>query len=189
MNLNSINTNRLELVSIGTEKIEALLSGDKVRAERICGFQIQNEHMFSNSLLQMRLKQMQVNPEVQPWLLRAIVIKQSQIMCGHIGFHSAPAPDDLQDLAVDGVEMGYAIGKDFRKEGYAKEAAIALIKWAFENHHQKCFILSIAPENVASLAIAHSMGFKEIGSHIDEEDGLELYFERRLTNWPKEWII
>jgi len=36
--------------------------------------------------------------------------------------------------------------------------------------------------------MAYSLGFKEIGSHIDEEDGLELYLERRLTYWPEEWI-
>jgi hypothetical protein len=26
-----------------------------------------------------------------------------------------------------------------------------------------------------------------VGSHIDEEDGLELIFERRLDRWPDEW--
>ena len=48
-------------------------------------------------------------------------------------------------------------------------------------------LISIAPNNEASLAVAHSMGFSEVGSHIDKEDGLELYFERRLDRWPDEW--
>lgn len=34
---------------------------------------------------------------------------------------------------------------------------------------------------------AYTMGFREIGSHIDEEGGTELYFERRLNHWPNEW--
>jgi hypothetical protein len=37
--------------------------------------------------------------------------------------------------------------------------------------------------------MAHSMGFSEVGKHIDEEGGLELYFERRLDRWPDEWGI
>jgi [ribosomal protein S5]-alanine N-acetyltransferase len=184
--LNSISTNRLELVSIGSDLIEALLAEDYKRAEGIGGFYISDNHIFSKFLLEMRLKQMQLNPDVQPWLLRAIIIKQSQTMCGRIGFHSAPNPDDLQGVAVGGVEIGYAISEDFRKQGYAKEAALALMKWAFKSYNQRYFILSIAPDNEASLAMAHSMGFKEIGSHIDEDDGLELYFEKRLTNLPEK---
>lgn len=108
-------------------------------------------------------------------------------MCGRIGFHSEPGPEDLRDVAPDGVELGYEVGQSFRRRGFAKEAALMLMRWAFENHHQRCFILSIAPNNKASLAMAHSMGFSKIGSHIDEEDGLELYFERRLVHWPDEW--
>jgi RimJ/RimL family protein N-acetyltransferase len=62
-----------------------------------------------------------------------------------------------------------------------------LIRWAFETHQQRSFVLSIAPDNVASLAMARSIGFREAGSHIDKEDGLELYLTRRLDRWPDEW--
>jgi ribosomal-protein-alanine N-acetyltransferase len=108
-------------------------------------------------------------------------------MCGRIGFHSEPGPEELREVAADGVELGYAIGERFRRQGFAKEAALTLMRWAFETHQQRSFVLSIAPDNVASLAMAHSMGFREAGSHIDEEDGLELYFARRLDRWPDEW--
>ena len=108
-------------------------------------------------------------------------------MCGYIGFHSAPGPEDLRDVAPDGVELGYAVGESFRRRGFAKEAALTLMRWAFECHDQRCFVLSIAPDNTASLAMARSIGFREIGWHIDQEDGIELYFERRLDRWPDEW--
>jgi RimJ/RimL family protein N-acetyltransferase len=185
--LNIIRSNRLELVSMGPAILEALLADDYTQAAQIGGFHIPNDLILSKSTLQMRLRQIQVNPEVQPWLLRAIVIRRSQTMCGRIGFHSEPGPEDLRDVAADGVEIGYAVGERFRRQGYAKEAAFTLMRWAFESHRQRCFILSIAPDNEASLAMARSMGFREIGSHIDEENGLELYFERRLERWPDEW--
>ncbi len=172
---------------MGPALLEALLAGDHTRAAQIAGFQIPNDLILSKRTLQMRLQQIRANPKVRPWLLRAIVIRQSQTMCGRIGFHSEPGPEDLRDVAADGVELGYAIGESFRRQGFAKEAALVLMRWAYESHGQRCFILSIAPNNEASLAMARSMGFSEGGSHIDEEDGLELYFERRLDRWPDEW--
>lgn len=182
-----LRSRRLELVSMGPALLEALLAGDHTSAERIGGFRIPDDVILRERTLQMRLRQIRANPEVQAWLLRAIVIEQSQMMCGYIGFHSEPGPEDLSDLAADGVEIGYAVGESFRRQGYAKEAALALMRWAFERHGQRCFILSIAPDNEASLAMAHSLGFREVGSHMDEEDGLELRFERRLDRWPDEW--
>jgi ribosomal-protein-alanine N-acetyltransferase len=172
---------------MGPALLEALLAGDRVRAAQIGGFQIPDDLVLSERTLQMRLQQMRADPHVQPWLLRAIVIRQSQTMCGRIGFHSAPGPEDLHDVAADGVELGYAVGEPYRRQGFAKEAAITLMRWAFEEHRQRCFVLSIAPDNAASLAMAHSLGFSEIGSHIDLEDGLELYLARRLVSWPDEW--
>ena len=172
---------------MGPALLEALLAGDRARATQIGGFHIPDDLTLKKQTLQRRLRQIQANPEVQPWLLWAIVISETRTMCGRIGFHSEPGPEDLRDVAPDGVELGYAIGERFRRQGYAKEAALTLMRWAFETHHQRSFVLSIAPDNVASLAMARSLGFREAGSHIDEEDGLELYLTRQLDCWPDEW--
>jgi RimJ/RimL family protein N-acetyltransferase len=187
INMNTLSSNRLELVSMGPAILEALLADDYAAAEQLGGFHIPHDLIIRQSTLQMRLHQMQAKPESQPWLLRAIVLRQTQTMCGRIGFHSEPGPEDLRQVAADGVEIGYAVGERFRRHGYAKEATITLMRWAYEKHQQRAFILSIAPDNVASLALAHSLGFNEIGSHIDEADGIELYFERRFKRWPVEW--
>lgn len=137
----------------------------------------------------MRLAQLRLAPETHPWLVRAIVLRQSRTMCGHIGFHSPPGPEDLQAVAADGVELGYSVGVNFRRQGYATEAALALMHWAFTTQGQRHYVLSIAPDNVGSLAMASSLGFAEIGSHIDDEDGPELYFARFLSRWPDEWHV
>jgi len=185
--LKILRSHRLELVSMGPALLEALLADDRARAAQIGGFQIPDDLILSKRTLEMRLRQTRANAEVQPWLLRAIVIRESRTMCGRIGFHTAPGPEYLRELAADGVELGYSIGEPFRRQGFAKEAALTLMRWAFEFHQQRSFIVSIAPDNVASMAMAGSMGFREIGSHIDEEDGLELILERRLDRWPDEW--
>ena len=172
---------------MGPLLLEAMLARDYELVENIGGFSVPETLVLSARTIQMRLRQLQANPEIQPWLLRAIVLKRSQTMCGRIGFHSKPGPDDLRKVAADGVELGYEVAESFRRQGIARESAIALMKWAYEQHRQRCFVLSIDPENTASLALARSMGFIEIGSHVDEVDGLELYFERRLAFWPDDW--
>jgi ribosomal-protein-alanine N-acetyltransferase len=182
-----IRSPRLDLVSLGPALLEALLAGDRARAAQIGGFQIPADLALSERTLRMRLRQIRADPAAQPWLLRAIVIRPSRTMCGRIGFHSPPGPPDLRDVAPDGVELGYAIGAPFRRQGFAKEAALALMSWAFEKHGQRHFILSIAPGNEASLAMARSLAFEKIGSHIDPEDGIEWYLARRLDRWPDEW--
>ena len=172
---------------MGPGLLEALLARNRALAEKIGGFTIPEDFGINVRTLRMRLRQLHARPEAQPWLLRAIVIKQSQTMCGRIGFHSEPGPEELRNVAADGVELGYEIGETFRRQGIGKEAALALMKWAYTEHGQRCFVLSIDPGNIPSLKLARSMGFRETGSHIDEEDGLELYFARRLRCWPAEW--
>ena len=179
---------RLELVLLSSDFLSAMKAGDRHRAAWIGGFTIPDDLMLSQSLLAMRLDQLRsTSVEQHPWLLRAIVLRESQTMCGHINFHSCPGPDELRQIAADGVELGYSVGANFRRRGYASEAGLTLMKWAFEYHHQRCFILSIRPDNIASLAMAQSLGFSEVGAHIDEEDGLELYYKRRISRWPEQW--
>ena len=42
---------------------------------------------------------------------------------------------------------------------------------------------SISPDNEPSLALIRKAGFVEVGSQIDEIDGLELIFEKPAATW------
>jgi RimJ/RimL family protein N-acetyltransferase len=81
--------------------------------------------------------------------MRAIVLRDQQRMVGHIGCHGAPTPD--------GVELAYTVFEPDRLRGYAREACTALIDWARREHGVERFVLSIAPGNEASLALARSL--------------------------------
>ena len=52
--------------------------------------------------------------------------------------------------------------------------------WA-QQQGVKRFVLSISPQNQPSLRIAAHFGFVKIGEQIDEEDGLEEIYERRVA--------
>ena len=91
-------------------------------------------------------------------------------MVGHIGFHGDPK-------AVGRAELGYSVVPQYRRSGYATEAAQAMMDWAAAAHGVKQFFVSISPDNAASLAMAATLGFKQIGQQVDDEDGLEYVFE------------
>ena len=116
-----------------------------------------------------------------------MVDRDSGTLVGHIGFHSPPRPQYLSTIAPDAVELGYTVHAPFRRQRYATEAALALMHWAYSLHGQCCFFLSISPQNVASTSMAHSLGFEPCGSHIDDEDGLEIEYVRRFQTWPGGW--
>ena len=184
----SLTTPRLQLVPLTTGLLEALLKEDLRLAERLGGFRIPPGMQLRPATLRRRLEQLRREPDLLPWLLHGMVERSSGFLCGHLGFHSRPAPEDLAEVAPDGVELGYLVAPGFRRQGYASEAVRALLQWAFQDQGQRVFVLTISPDNTASLAMATSLGFTPTGlSQEDPLDGIEHYFVRRLDSWPSEW--
>jgi RimJ/RimL family protein N-acetyltransferase len=62
-----------------------------------------------------------------------------------------------------GPEIGWAIVRDCWGKGYAPEGAHAATNWAFDNLGWTRVIHSIAPENVASQAVARKLGSRNLG--------------------------
>lgn len=175
-----ISSVRLDLVSMTPQFLEASIAGDAHEAARLLGLAVPPAWFEETWLMQLRLDDLRRDATLQPWLLRAVGLRETGTMIGHIGFHTAPGPEYLRDLAPGGVEMGYTIFPDYRRHGYAREACAAVMDWAQREHHVTRFVLSISPENTPSLRIAQHFGFQHIGSHMDEDDGEETVFERRL---------
>ena len=176
-----IRTKRLALVPLTPEFLEASLLGDRERAERLIAASIPATWPRGAPLTR-RLDQLEGDPTLQPWLLRGMVLQSGPpIMIGCIGFHDRPGARYLQDLAPGGAELGYSVFEPWRRQGFASEAALGLMDWAHRLHRVTRFVVSISPTNHASLELAARLDFKRIGSHLDEEDGPEDIFERRLV--------
>jgi RimJ/RimL family protein N-acetyltransferase len=176
----TIQSKRLELISMTPSFLETCLAGDVQRASFLIGLTVSPHWMQKQWLMQLRLDELRQDPSLQPWLLRAIGLRQGRIMAGHIGFHTAPAATYLQTIAPHGVEFGYTIYPSFRRQGYATEAADALMKWAHRTYQVQQFVLSISPTNIPSLRIAEHFGFRKVGSHFDDEDGPEDIYVRDM---------
>lgn len=63
------------------------------------------------------------------------------------------------ERAVKALELGYVIGKDCRRRGYAKEAVQAVIDWYSREEGVKLFCAECYDYNAASQAALESLGF------------------------------
>jgi RimJ/RimL family protein N-acetyltransferase len=156
------------------EFMQVSLSGNLEAASRLIGAALPAGWPGTAArTLRLRLSQMAVDPEVQPWLLRAMVLREpARVLVGRIGFHAQPDPSGA-------VEIGYAVEAAFRRRGFAEEAVRGMLDWASREHGISLFIASVSPSNVASLALVRKFGFVQTGSQWDDEDGEELVFELR----------
>jgi RimJ/RimL family protein N-acetyltransferase len=174
-----IASKRLDLIPLTPAFYRACLQREDARAESLLGLTIPPEWYDEQWVMRLRLEQLHDDPSLQPWLMRAISLRERGVMIGHVGFHSAPGPQYLNGLAPGGVEFGYTVFAAFRRHGYAREACAALMDWAHAVHSVDRFVVSIRPDNVASLALAARFGFRQIGSQVDEIDGVEDIYELR----------
>ncbi len=177
-----IRSERLDLVPLLPPFLEASLAGDHAAAAHLLGVTVPADWWSETDLMRLRLSDLQSDPRLQPWLLRAIVLRREQLMIGHVGFHTQPGAAYLREFAPGGVELGYTIFTPFRQQGYATEACAALMTWAYQAHHVTRFVVSISPDNLPSLRIAQHFGFRKVGMHIDEVDGPEDIFVREMTD-------
>lgn len=178
----TIHSERLDLIPMTPAFLQASLDGDLAACEARIGLDIPADWLNKTGVMRRRLTQLQADPTLQPWLIRAVSLRQERVMVGYIGFHDQPGAAYLNELAPGGAEFGYTIFPRFRRNGYAREASLALMQWAHTEHGVTRFVVSISPTNTPSLNLAHQLGFTKIGAHIDEEDGPEDIFELKADS-------
>jgi RimJ/RimL family protein N-acetyltransferase len=151
-----IESPRLDLVLESTEsvlaRIEALSPAD--RAE-----------VSANWIDRMR------NSAPSPWTHGfAIVERESGETIGGCAYKGPPDENGV-------VEIAYGIEPAFRRRGYAKEAAAALVMYA-ASAGVRLVCAHTRPENEASARVLEGCGFECLGEVMDPEDGLVWRWER-----------
>ena len=169
--LPDVTSERLVLRSMTPAFLSA--SGRGIRQiDGLLGLTVADGWFDERALARQRLADLGHDPRYAPWSLRAIGLRATDQMIGHIGFHTRPGPGYLGAIAPSGVELGYTVYAPFRRRGYAREAIVAMMAWARAQGVPR-FVVSVAPGNVASQALAASLGFVRVGGHMDETDGYE----------------
>jgi len=120
-------------------------------------------------VLRYRREALEAEPASAPYLLH--VLLDGSRVAGRIGGHGGP-DDGL-------LEIGYFVAPAYRGRGLATRMVGELLAWLVPQGVRRVRA-SVAPDNVASLAIIARFGFEQVGEQWDDEDGLELVFERDL---------
>ena len=118
------------------------------------------------------LARIRASNEANPWTHPfSILLRASDTIIGGCCFKGAPSPDGM-------VEIAYGIDEDHRCNGYATEAANALVAYAFSSGQVQIVRAHTRPEANASTRVLGKCGFKFVGEVIDPEDGLVWRWER-----------
>jgi RimJ/RimL family protein N-acetyltransferase len=162
----------VELSVLTAPVLRALLIGDLEAASRTAGLRLPPVFLEDGPLWLLRIGQIDADPAAEPWLIRAIAVPDGEVV-GHAGYHGPPDERGM-------VEVGYFVLEAHRRRGYARAALQGLIGYAAQQR-ARVVRASVSPDNAPSLELVRSSGFVHIGEQWDDEDGLELVFERSLV--------
>jgi RimJ/RimL family protein N-acetyltransferase len=164
-------TKSVRFVELTSTAMRALLADDLAAARAETGYELGDAFLTDAAkwLWQYRVDQMAADPTSIGWLVKLVLSEPGVV--GYAGFHGPPD-------AAGMVEIGYTVDPQYRRQGYARAIVAALLELAASKPEVHTVRASISPTNAASLATIAGFGFLEAGEQWDEEDGLELLFER-----------
>jgi len=168
-------TDRLELAPLTAAALDAWIVGDRDRLEAQTGARFEAPPspppLMEDALPAMRdgLGAGSEGEGWGPWLIVARVTCEALGSCGLRG-----KPD-----FAGAVEIGYSLYPRFEQQGYATEAARALVGWAFEQPGVAAVRATIPAWHKPSLRVAEKLGMRQVATTHDGEVGEILVFEVR----------
>ena len=155
--------------------LQALLDDDLTAASARAGVVLTPWFLDEGWLWRIRLEQAAADPQALEWTARAALDLDAGVVVGHVGFHGPPDETGT-------VEVAYAVDPSWRRRGLGRALLAAALAWAADAPGVRVVRASVSPENTASLATLRPFGFHHVGEQVDEEDGLELLFERAVRD-------
>lgn len=153
-----IKTKRLKLYPLSDEEIQKLVDDSEEEA-LACA--------YSQMLLGCKN-----NPAQREWYAPWTMETKDGNRIGELGFRG-PASNHS-------VEIGYGINKEFEGQGYATEAAMSLIEWAFDNENVLFVEAESDENNVASIRVLEKLGFVKYGQG---EEGPRFVKDKPCTSY------
>ena len=136
------------------------------------------ELIDSSGPLAWRVPQIKVEPQLNKWFVRWMVLKESREIIGSTSFHGAPDEDGM-------IEIGLGVNPKFHRQGFAFEALAGMWTWVCSQEGVKTLRYTVSATNEASIALINKFGFVHIGQQLDEIDGPEEIFELSAEHFRK----
>lgn len=173
--MTTISSQRLHLVPLTPEALTALMHHDRAAAQAALQARFTSADLvppLMTDVLDYFLNIAAASPEIAAWGGRAYITTATRDVVGMGGFGGPP---DTNGVAT----MGYSIFPEFRRQGYASEAARALADWALTQPGITRIQATISPHNIASERVAAYAGLiRTDATEDDPDEGLVVVWQR-----------
>jgi [ribosomal protein S5]-alanine N-acetyltransferase len=166
-------TERLELMPMSGDAIEALLAGDAERLRSLTGaifpVPVEPPPYMAEALPEVR-NRLRESPSQLHWWNWLVIRRHDREALGSVAFGGGPDEEGA-------VLIGYAMYPGREGNGYATEATQALVEWAFTQPGVR-IVRAMAPVwNTPAVRVAENVGMRPVGSYEDDEVGEVLIYE------------
>jgi RimJ/RimL family protein N-acetyltransferase len=173
----TLTSDRLDLVPLTAQAIEALMARDGERLSQVTGAlfpaPVELPPLLDDALSSIR-DRLRLSPGSEDWWLWLATRRDTREPIGVVGLGGGPD-------AGGAVTVGYSIYPAHQGLGYATEALRALIGWALSRPRVTLVRATVPPWNGPSLRVAEKAGMRQNGRSTDAEVGEVLVFEVRLA--------
>ena len=175
-----INTPRLELHHLSVAEIISLFeTPEDTWIYEGKGFTNPHRELIDSSgPLAWRVPQVKIEPQLNKWFVRWMVLKESREIIGSTSFHGAPDENGM-------IEIGLGVCLEFQRQGFAYEALAGMWGWVSMQNGVKTLRYTVAASNIASIALVNKFGFNHVGQQMDEVDGPEEIYELSVREFKK----
>lgn len=154
----AIRTERLVLLPITRDLVEAVLAGDRAEAERLVGARFPDlwpgralvERAFSCPIEKLRQ-----DPDAWLWGARVLVTSDEALVVGSVVLNGRP------EHGI--VEVAYGVDEAWQGKGYATEGTGAVVKWALDQRDVARVQACTFPWHRASQKVLEKIGMHRVG--------------------------
>lgn len=171
----TLHTARLDLVPFDLDFCRAVLAGDRAFAAEWLGADLgvwpgTDE---ADGFFPIVARALREDSSVARWWGRAVIVRMFGTVAGSVGLKGQPR---------DGrVEVGWGIERAFRGQGYAREAARAVIADAFGHREVREVVAHIDPANAPSVRVAEGIGMHRATATVAQHTDPSLWVITRET--------
>jgi RimJ/RimL family protein N-acetyltransferase len=170
-----IETPRLQLIPCGLAHLETFLRSREEFA-RLVGVAVPASFPVFDDGFRYWHERLRDDPSLAGWLSYLFVERSERVIVGDGGFKGPPD-------AASNVEIGYAIVPEYRRRGYATEAARGLTAWAFANPTVAAVSADTLADGEASMRVLTTLGMRQIGTTHDPEEGPLIHWSIRRQDF------
>ena len=163
-----IETENLQLILCEAEHYEAILR-DKKELEQLLGLKVFDTWPEFPESIPYAYNYYKTHPSSARWGMYLFAHTKDRALIGNGGYKGEPDEEGM-------VEIGYAIVPEYRRRGFASEAARGLTRYAFSHPEVKVVQAHTLKHGIASIRVLEKLGMKFVGTVQDPDEGEVLHW-------------